>query len=86
MLGQDIGKKAKLQHSTYCKDYFTEQQFLRYKSNFSKVKYKCRVGKKGFTSSIRVVIAKELVEKFHTRKHQPILIINLDGVFGIWDY
>ena len=33
-----------------------------------------------------MVIAKEFVEKFNNRKHLPILIINLDGIFGIWDY
>jgi hypothetical protein len=68
----------------------SEKEFLKYKTNFSKVKYKMLVnqdGKKyGFTSSERVVIAKEFVEKFLSRKHLPILIINLDGVFGIWDY
>ena len=68
----------------------TEAQFLKYKDNFTKAKYKSLIikdGKKeGFNSSERVVIAKEFVEKFFTRKHLPILIINLDGVFGIWDY
>ena len=68
----------------------TEQQFLKYKDNFSKAKYKSQIikdGKKqGFTSSERVVIAKDFVEKFFQRRHLPILIINLDGVFGIWDY
>jgi hypothetical protein len=53
---------------------------------FSKSKYKCRIGKKSFTSSERVVLAKEFVEKFAQRRHLPTLIVNLDGVFGIWDY
>jgi hypothetical protein len=68
----------------------SEKEFLKYKDNFSKAKYKSLLAKGGkkqsFTSSERVVIAKEFVEKFISRKHLPILIINLDGVLGIWDY
>jgi hypothetical protein len=68
----------------------TEKEFHKYKDNFSNVKYKSLLTKdkkkQGFTSSERVVIAKEFVEKFISRKHLPILIINLDGVLGIWDY
>ena len=89
-VGSDIGKKHKTMNSTFCKDYLTETQFARYKDDFSKVKYKTNIyeeGKKiGFTSSERVVIAKEFVEKFHSRKHLPIILVNLDGIFGIWDY
>lgn len=89
-LGQDIGKKHKVLQQTFCRDYITEAQFLKYKDNFTKAKYKSLIikdGKKeGFNSSERVVIAKEFVEKFFIRRHLPILIINLDGVFGIWDY
>ena len=31
-------------------------------------------------------MAKEFAEKFLSRQHLPVLLINLDGIFGMWDY
>jgi hypothetical protein len=31
-------------------------------------------------------LGKEFIEKFKARKEQPVLIINLDGALGHWDY
>ena len=37
-------------------------------------------------ASERLYFAKEFIEKPDYRRNMPVLIINLDGVFGYWDH
>ena len=87
-MGQEIGNKVKVANSTFCKEYYSNSQFNeRYKDNFSKIKFRAKLNndRKYFTSSERLYISKDFIEKFDSRKDFPILIVNLDGALGYWD-